>query len=317
MKARDTKENPDQRSFSIRRQDVKKSGRDVDKRFLMSNISDSELTETHCPVCGHEQRKFMFTCRDYPVWRCGGCDHIYVSPVPSEAVLADYYATGYLPETEDEKIWEARLYRVYNAAAKAIAEFMPQRGDLLDVGAGFGGFLERAAKNGWRLWGVEPSESAFLACKKRFRERAQLQQASFESARFAPASIDCIIMLNVIEHLRDPLRTCKRAFEILRPGGCLALRWPQNSFSKKLAAPAHLHVFTRYSMETLFHNAGFTEVRECWADTQDYRYYGLKKYLPATILRCVARAFLACTLGKRQIPFVTRLTLGRKPRQTT
>ncbi len=93
MKAKDPNTDRDRRPFSIKRQDVKISIHGVDKRFWMSNVADSELTETFCPVCGHQRRKFMFTDREYPVWRCRGCSHIYVSPVPSEAVLADYYAT--------------------------------------------------------------------------------------------------------------------------------------------------------------------------------------------------------------------------------
>ncbi len=284
------------------------------KRFWRSDIPDSELSETFCPVCGDQRKKFVFKDREYLVWKCKRCRHIYVSPPPSEAVLADYYTTSFMPQTEDENVYERGLFRIYDAAARAIAKSMPQRGVLLDVGSGFGGFLNRAAKDGWQLWGVEPNESAFVVCQRRLGEKVHLQKCSFEKADFAPSSFDGIVMLNVIEHVRDPLKICKYAFEILRPGGCLALRWPQRFYNRKLTPPAHLHSFTRRSMETLFRSTGFTEVREHWASTQDYRKYGFKKYLQATILRYAARIFFTCTLGKLQIPLVSRLTLGRKPK---
>ena len=304
------------KSNSITKPTVTKSPScNAERRFWRSNIPASELSETLCPICGDQRRKFMCEEREYPIWKCKQCGHIYVSPRPSEAVLADYYTTDFMPHTEDENIYEGKNYGIYDAAARAIVKFMPHRGDLLDVGAGFGGFLERASKDGWRLSGIELSESALAVCQRRLGSKAHLSQASFEQVKIAPCSFDCVVMLNVIEHVRDPLKVCRRAFEILRPGGCLALRWPQHIFNQYLAPPDHLHAFTRRSIEKLLCSGGFACTREFWAGTKDYRDCGLTKYVQAIVLRAAARVLLSCTLGRRQIPFVSRLTLGRKPRQ--
>jgi SAM-dependent methyltransferase len=292
---------------------IKEYGESSNDIISLSKIPTSELSEIFCPICDCQQRKLLRKEREFPIWRCKRCRHIYVSPQPSEAVLFDYYAKGFMPKTEDENIYEGRLNRVYDSIAKAIVKFIPQRGDLLDIGAGFGGFLCRAEKDGWNLIGIELSDSAFEVCQRRLGNKVQILKVPFEKADLPHNSVDCIVMLNVIEHLRDPVNVCKRAFQILRPGGCLALRWPQHIYNQNLAPPAHLHEFTRYSIEELFRVSGFTEITEYWTEIQDYRNQGYKKYLQAKILRLLAKIFFTCSFGKRQIPFVTRLTLGRKP----
>lgn len=283
------------------------------RRLFRSIIPDSELTETYCPICADDRRRFLFEDYGFPVWKCRQCGHMYVSPVPSEKVLSEFYTSGFMPHTDDENVWERIRSDLFDAAARAVAGFVPQRGDLLEVGPGFGGFLVRAARDGWRLWCAEPNGSAVEVCRRRLQQEARLRQCSFEQADFQPESFDCIVMLNVIEHICDPVKICRHAFELLRPGGCLALRWPQYAFRRTLDAPHHLHGFTRRSTQRLFLSTGFSEVREFWANIQDYRKERLKQRLAGGTLRLAARVFFTCTFGKRQIPFVSRLTLGRKP----
>jgi len=123
------------------------------------------------------------------------------------------------------------------------------------------------------------------------------------------------VLINVIEHVKNPVDICERAFELLRPGGCLVLRWPQLAFSRSLhAAPEHLHGFTMQSIATLFNKVGFTNVREYWAGVGDYKKQNnFRKTLIAFIISLIGRISIACTFGRLQIPFVSRLTLGRKP----
>lgn len=282
-------------------------------RLLRSSLSPSELIETFCPICGATRRKFLFEDAEFPVWKCRECGHMYVSPQPTDAALAEFYTKRYLPETEDENVFEENRVGPYDAVAKAVAEFMPQRGSLLDVGSGFGGFLDRAAKDGWKLFGIEPNVSACAVCHRRLGNNVHIYQGAFEEVDMPESSFDCIVMINVIEHVRHPLNICERAFNLLRSGGCLALRWPQYVLRRKLHAPSHLHGFTRHSMEMLFMKTGFTQVKEYWSSPQSYRTHGFKLYCEATIVRLAARVFFTATFSKRQIPFVARLTLARKP----
>ena len=80
------------------------------------------------------------------------------------------------------------------------------------------------------------------------------------------------MLINVIEHVKNPVDICERAFELLRPGGCLVIRWPQFAYRGSLsAAPEHLHGFTGQSIATLFNKLGFINVRDYWAGIGDFK----------------------------------------------
>jgi SAM-dependent methyltransferase len=290
----------------------------------LTSIPQSDVTETPCPVCGSFQRRPLFEEHGFPLWRCRRCTHAYVSPRPSERWLARYYETCYLPQAEDEKQWEGPLDEIYEVTCRAVAAAVPRRGSLLDVGSGYGGFLRRAAEDGWRIHGIEPSRAAGQVAHARLGESARLWHGTFDGTALEPASMDCIVMLNVIEHVREPLEVCRRALEVLRPGGCLALRWPQMVFMHEwmrrlhltpiaLGVPSHLHDFTSRGMETLLQRAGFTSVHHAWAGMQTYRDRSVKSRLAIQALRMTLRSVDRLTRGRGHLPIGSRLSLGLKP----
>ena len=297
-------------------------------RILCSSVPKEDLSETPCPVCRSNERRLLITERGYPLWKCLACTHVYISPRPSERWLGELYSSTYMPDSENEQDWEQYLDGVFESTARAIAAYQPQRGDLLDVGTGFGGFLVRAEKDGWRLHGIEPNESAFAVAQQRLGNRAQLQKSIFETAELQPESFDGIIMMNVIEHVRDPLAICERAFQLLRPGGFLGLRWPQMATTNLLrhrlrgsresnraiiGAPVHLHDYTRASMERLFTNTGYHDLRHAWAGTRRQPHLGFKARIAAGLTTAVAQATHLFSGGRLITPVIARLTLGRKP----
>jgi 2-polyprenyl-3-methyl-5-hydroxy-6-metoxy-1,4-benzoquinol methylase len=282
-----------------------------------SNIKDSELTYINCPICNAVKCKLLYEENEFPVWKCLRCSHIYVSPQPSKAVVFEYY-DKHLPEVDNQDASESHRQNVYNQTAIAINKYMQHQGDLLDIGAGFGGFLERASVDGWRIHGLEINRSRYNICKQRLSSKANenaIQCSSFEDAELDQASFDAIVLINVIEHVKNPVSIFERAYELLRPGGCIVIRWPQLAFRGSLhVAPEHLHGFTGRSISTLINKTGFINVQEYWAGIGDYKKKNnLTKTLIANIFNLCGRISIACTFGRLQIPFVARLTIGRKP----
>lgn len=299
------------------------------KRVHCTSVPPEHLSETMCPICGGEERRQLIEERGYPLWKCRDCTHVYISPRPSQQWLAELYRSAYMPDSDNENAWECYLDRIFEASSRAILRYHPARGDLLDVGAGFGGFLARAAKDGWRLHGLEPNASAFAVAKQRLGDDVELQQSLFEDAELQKESYEAIIMTNVIEHVREPIAICRRAFELLRPGGFLGLRWPQMSWLELkrlgrvpngktnravIGAPVHLHDFNRKSVELLFSNTGFTDVEHAWSGTRRYDKQSWRRAFLENLATRFAHGTHVLSRGRFITPFIARLSLGRKPR---
>lgn len=298
------------------------------KRVHCSSVPADELAETNCPICHQEERRKLIEERGYPLWKCLSCSHVYISPRPSLRWLGELYSSTYMPDSNDEMQWEQYLGRIFESTARAIRNYHPQGGDLLDVGTGFGGFLIRAEQDGWRLHFLEPNATAYDVAKQRLGNRARLHDSIFETADLDPESYDGIVMMNVIEHVRDPLEICQRAYQLLRPGGFLGLRWPQMSWLKLarerlkgtrktdravIGAPIHLHDFNKKSMELLFKTTGYEQIRHAWAGTRRQPDLSWKMSLLANLLTIVAYGSHRLSNGHLITPLIARLSLGRKP----
>jgi len=105
---------------------------------------------------------------DFPIVRCSGCELVYLSPQPSEAVVAKHYPPRYFEvytSAVKHLIAEGRLHedeyvhRLNRLGPIRALEARPGR-RVLDIGCGCGLFLFNMVSNGWRGAGLEPSEQA-------------------------------------------------------------------------------------------------------------------------------------------------------------
>jgi len=306
-------------------------GKDGKRDFRLDAVPSSHRIETFCPVCGDEKRVFFHEERTYPIWKCGRCSHVYVSPRPSDAWLAAFYSRkeGMTGRTDADGCDANQS--AFAATIRAITRFHGRPHDVLDVGAGYGGFLSSAAQLGWRLHGIEPNEAALGVARERLERKASLTLATFENATFAPCSFDCILILNVIEHVSQPREACRKAFELLRPGGCLVLRcppralewrslWPERLLGPKpkLQVPAHLHQYSAKSIRTLMQLAGLHDIRFYWPGPAAPSVKS-SPVLRAAFCGAVAtsRAIGICALGRVPPPFLPKLVVGCKPKEVS
>jgi SAM-dependent methyltransferase len=65
------------------------------------------------------------------------------------------------------------------------------------------------------------------------------------------ASFDHVLMQDVIEHLREPVRVIEELHRILRPGGRLQLRTPHFSSALAYGDPTHRHYFSAMAIRSL------------------------------------------------------------------
>lgn len=68
---------------------------------------------------------------------------------------------------------------------------------------------------------------------------------------FEDSSFDQVLMQDVLEHVRDPIRVVEELHRVLRPGGLLQLRTPHFSSALAYGDPSHHHYFSALAIRSL------------------------------------------------------------------
>jgi 2-polyprenyl-3-methyl-5-hydroxy-6-metoxy-1,4-benzoquinol methylase len=231
-----------------------------------------EFLEVRCPACGSGNRHLAFEKLGFTYQKCDGCGTIYMSPRPSAAVMADYYANSenyaywakhIFPASEAsrrEKIHKPWLERVLGYCER----YAVPRGTLVEVGPGFGTFASVATASGRfaRVLAIEPTPELAEACRAR---GVEVIEKRVEDIGGELDSCDVLVSFEVIEHLFDPATFVAQCSRLVRPGGLLVLSCPNGEGfdisilgAGSLAVDAeHVNLFNPGSLSGLVAAAGF------------------------------------------------------------
>ena len=202
--------------------------------------------------------------------RCINCDLVSLYPRPSTEVLIDSYQ-AYLPLKPDEiSKWASMMEPVIVKSADLIeTRLSPLKGKLLDIGCGYGFFLNRMKSRGWQVEGIEISGPGRRYAMDKWN--IHVYEQAIGHLCIPENSFDVVTLFYVIEHVHDPPELLKEVRRILKPGGLLLLRWPHSTpiikilgpLSKKLDlyhTPYHLYDFSPRSINKLLNLTGFKEI---------------------------------------------------------
>lgn len=147
-----------------------------------------------------------------------------------------------------------------------IERLVGPRRRLLEVGCAFGHFLERARARGYDVHGVEVSPAVEQAA----RSGLTVFRMPLEQIPVADGSYDAIVLLDVIEHLPDPVAVVKQCRRLLNTaGGILLLITPDlESLACKVFKSRwvhfkseHLYYYSKVSLTKLLRMNGFEVMR--------------------------------------------------------
>ena len=253
--------------------------------------------------------------------RCGVCGLVYVHPRPRSEELAALYADYHARDDGDEASWNRLMRRVFREAADLLCGAWrgPGRPRLLDVGCGFGGFVELMRERGWDAEGVEPSPSVAEAAARRCRA---VRLGTLESFSAERGSYDAVTMFYVLEHLPDPMGALRKIFGLLVPGGTLLIRVPHTTPIVRLLAPVglggdlydppfHLYDFSPSVLREMLRGAGFGDIRTWPGRPTTPSRPGPR--VAASFFGGLAAGLHAATGGIVLLPGVSKNTVARTP----
>jgi SAM-dependent methyltransferase len=238
-----------------------------------------------CPVCASRDQShvfaeanldfdrldgFAFASRKIPEYmhyrltHCPACDVLYASPLPEPDALFSAYR-----EAAFDSQLEARFAsRTYGRLLPSIMSRLPDRHGALDIGTGDGAFMEELLSRGFDgVQGVEPSSAPIAGAADHIRPL--IRQSMFRSEDYSAGSMSLVTCFQTIEHVHDPLATCRGVMRLLKPGGAFFLighNW--RALSARILGRRspifdieHLQLLSKRSAEYLLESAGYENVR--------------------------------------------------------
>lgn len=237
----------------------------------------SGFVDVPCPGCGGGDGETELEKWGFPFRVCAACGSLFACPRPDPGALARYYQgsaavrfwnTAFYRETE-----EARREKIFRPRADLVAEWAGRLGigrdaACVDIGAGYGIFLEEIAARGLftRVLGIEPVHSLAEICRaKGFR----IVEKTVEAVESGEIGAGVATAFEVLEHVFDPGAFLRASRRVLRPGGILVLTTLTSSgfdiqvlweHARSVHPPLHLNFLSVEGMQRLAERCGFQVV---------------------------------------------------------
>jgi len=203
----------------------------------------------------------------WPVHECLGCASGTTLPPATDEELSDFYPETYAPFDVPHGVLATAMGLLQRARDRRFPlSTLAARGGpgtLLDVGCGRGDLAASWIASGWRVLGVEPSPEAARIARAR---GVEIVGPRLADARLEAPRLDAVVFRHSLEHLPDPRADLRRAHDLLRPGGRLAVivpnwgSWQRRAFGEywfPLELPRHRTHFTAAGLQAAVTSAGF------------------------------------------------------------
>ena len=271
-----------------------------------------------CPLCGSEEVKFKFICKDnfasfedFKIYSCQKCGFVLTNGFPTSDCIGSYYNNSeYISHSDTKKGLINKLYhfvRKYMLKKKLRLIYRQNKkttGKLLDIGCGTGYFLNMAKTKGWQTFGIEKNENARQSAIENFGLDVKSDE-HFQTLE--NNSFDVITLWHVLEHLENLNESMQKIYNLLVPNGVAVVALPNcNSYDAKrykkdwaaYDVPRHLWHFTPKTFDVLAKKHKFTISRKKRMPLDSF-YISLlsEKYKRSNVLVKYFRAFLIGTIG--------------------
>lgn len=218
------------------------------------------MTNLNCYLC-NKKSSLVYQVKNRSIYRCLDDDLFFSIDKKSDQFVYDQDYYGSSPYTQLPILKDAYFQNKIN---KILILYPKERLKILDVGCGWGNFLEILNKNHLPYLGTDISQEAVTICQEKSLncQKADLIELSRDSRQ----KYSAIAFFQVIEHLKNPLEYLKAAKKLLKKNGVLLITTPNNNsplrslFGPKWSVyntPSHYFFYSKKSIGRLLKKAGF------------------------------------------------------------
>lgn len=140
---------------------------------------------------------------------------------------------------------------------------------VLEVGAGVGAIATKLAAAGHDVLAIEPADNVFPELARRTEGRLHARQiTSQQLLSEQPEPFDSVVYVSVLEHIRDDVDELRTAWQLLRPGGTIAVFVPAMPalYGSLDFKSGHYRRYDRSLLRQVVTDAGFAIERLTYMD---------------------------------------------------
>jgi ubiquinone/menaquinone biosynthesis C-methylase UbiE len=161
--------------------------------------------------------------------KCG----FFFSANHSENILHKLILQHYLEEDPHRAVGFSKKSFFNSALEYLSANIAEKERKILDVGCGYGYFIDFASKRGWNPSGVEIVKKAAEDARRKIGTE-NIFEGKLKEANFCDNSFDAITLWDVLAIVDDPYHELKECYRLLKSGGIIGLR-TRNVYFQKFA----------------------------------------------------------------------------------
>lgn len=221
----------------------------------------------------------------HKVFRCLCCGHVQISPIPTSQELIEFYKRDQQTQNVHGTVTDINLMQVKSLAdtmrrlswldeAKSIEQVSEIQ--LLDIGCGYGFFVDAANQRGYRATGLD------VGTKRLELARSQMQGEFIEGEVYDlleqghEGHFNVVTLFHVLEHIADPVVFLSSCFRLLAPDGLLLIEIP-NLDDHMLRNESYQHWFWQFAHLSYFDRARLILALKR-ADLQRFTIKGVQRY---------------------------------------
>ena len=237
------------------------------------------IVYSSCPNCGDKNISKVILAKDFTVsgeqfeiWECKNCTQRFTQNIPGADQIGRYYQSEeYISHSDTKKGFVNNLY--HSVRKRTLQQ--KTKGNILDVGAGTGAFLNTMKNAGWNCTGIEPDETARKNAKDLYD--INLKEAK-ELFSLSPQTFDAITLWHVLEHVHELHSYVEQLKNLLATNGKLFIAVPNytsadakiyGTFWAAYDVPRHLYHFSPKAMKILLnaHGLRLERMQPMWYDS--------------------------------------------------
>jgi len=264
----------DMKEQEIRPKELFEEYLEVSKNDINVFFSDyNSFISIDCPACNSSSKTNAFIKHGFNYVKCDNCYTLYTSPRPTEKMISNFYknslsgkfwAERFFPETA-----EARREMIFRPRVDLLESIistvqLPEPKSLVDVGSGFGIFLEEVNKRDIfdKTYGIEPSIDLADTCRSK---GINVIEKAVEEIDENELQVSIATSFEVFEHLYNPEEFINSIKRIIKPNGIIYFTTLTISGfdllvlgknSKSISPPHHINFFSTEGLKILMSRCG-------------------------------------------------------------